>query len=80
MSEYSQRTQHMGITLNMREPGREVLAVLLGLLQVMPAWADGEMPLRLLRLAGLVVAGLITYFGMLLLLGFRLRDFARRAL
>ena len=57
-----------------------MVAVLLGLLQVMPAWAEGEMLVRLLRLGALVAAGLIAYFGMLLILGFRPRDFARRAL
>ncbi|MGE8501055.1 murein biosynthesis integral membrane protein MurJ [Pseudomonas berkeleyensis] len=57
-----------------------MVAVLLGLLQIMPAWADGQMAVRLLRLGALVAAGLIAYFGMLLILGFRLRDFARRAL
>jgi putative peptidoglycan lipid II flippase len=46
----------------------------------MPAWAEGEMLVRLLRLGALVFAGLIAYFGMLLVLGFRLRDFARRSL
>ncbi|MEX6501638.1 murein biosynthesis integral membrane protein MurJ [Pseudomonas zhanjiangensis] len=46
----------------------------------MPAWSEGNMLLRLLRLGGLVSIGLVSYFGMLLLLGFRLRDFARRAL
>lgn len=35
---------------------------------------------RFLRLGLLVVAGVIAYFGMLLLLGFRLRDFNRKAL
>lgn len=57
-----------------------MVAVLLALLQIMPPWAEGEMPVRLLRLGALVVAGLIAYFGMLLIVGFRLRDFARRAL
>ncbi|MDI5994706.1 murein biosynthesis integral membrane protein MurJ [Pseudomonas sp. MDMC216] len=57
-----------------------MVAVLLGLLQVMPAWAEGEMLVRLLRLGALVAAGLVAYFGMLLILGFRPRDFARRAL
>lgn len=57
-----------------------MVAVLLGLLQVMPAWAEGEMFVRLVRLGALVVAGLVVYFGMLLILGFRPRDFARRAL
>lgn len=57
-----------------------MVAVLLGLLQVMPAWAEGEMLVRLLRLGALVATGLVAYFGMLLILGFRPRDFARRAL
>ena len=57
-----------------------MVAALLGLLQVMPAWADGEMPLRLLRLGALVAAGATVYFATLLLLGFRPRDFARKAL
>lgn len=57
-----------------------MVAVLLGLLQVMPVWAEGEMLVRLLRLGALVLAGLVVYFGTLLVLGFRLRDFARRSL
>lgn len=57
-----------------------MVAVLLVLLQVMPVWAEGEMLVRLLRLGALVAAGLVAYFGMLLILGFRPRDFARRAL
>jgi putative peptidoglycan lipid II flippase len=35
---------------------------------------------RLLRLGGLVAAGVVTYFSVLLLLGFRLKDFARKAI
>jgi len=54
-------------------------AVLLAAMHYMPAWAEGDMLWRLLRLGGLVVLGLLGYFGMLLLLGFRLRDFARRS-
>ncbi|GIZ11468.1 murein biosynthesis integral membrane protein MurJ [Pseudomonas sp. NCCP-436] len=57
-----------------------MVAVLLGLMAYMPAWAEGNMAERLLRLTALVGAGLFAYFAMLLLLGFRLRDFARRAL
>jgi putative peptidoglycan lipid II flippase len=38
------------------------------------------MLLRLLRLGMLVAAGAGAYFGILLLLGFRPRDFARRAI
>jgi len=54
-------------------------ATLLLAMHFMPAWAEGNMLMRLLRLGALVLAGVATYFGMLLLLGFRLRDFARRA-
>jgi putative peptidoglycan lipid II flippase len=55
-------------------------AVLLGLMHVMPAWSDGQMLDRFLRLGGLVIAGVVAYFGMLLLLGFRLKDFARKVI
>jgi putative peptidoglycan lipid II flippase len=54
-------------------------AVLLGVMYLMPAWEQGGMTERLLRLGALVVAGVIAYFGTLVLLGFRPRDFARRA-
>ncbi len=53
--------------------------VLWGLMQVMPAWASGHMASRCLRLGGLVIAGATTYFAILTLLGFRPRDFSRRA-
>jgi putative peptidoglycan lipid II flippase len=53
--------------------------VLLGCLYLMPAWSEGDMLQRLLRLGGLVLVGVVAYFGSLLLLGFRLRDFSRRA-
>ncbi|MFG0381333.1 murein biosynthesis integral membrane protein MurJ [Pseudomonas sp. zbq_18] len=56
-----------------------MVAVLLALLSVMPAWGQGDMWVRLLRLGGVVLAGLLSYFAMLALLGFRPRDFARRA-
>ena len=46
----------------------------------MPAWGEGQMLERFLRLGALVVAGVVAYFGMLLLMGFRLRDFNRKAL
>ncbi|KPB97238.1 Protein MurJ -like protein [Pseudomonas syringae pv. maculicola str. M6] len=55
-------------------------AVLLGLMHVMPAWDEGHMLERFLRLGALVAAGVVTYFAMLLMLGFRLRDFARKAI
>ncbi|WP_207887852.1 murein biosynthesis integral membrane protein MurJ [Pseudomonas sp. 30_B] len=54
-------------------------AVLICMMYVMPAWDEGGMPIRLVRLGALVVAGVVAYFGMLALLGFRLRDFSRRA-
>lgn len=53
--------------------------VLLVLLHWLPDWHIGGMLQRFLRLGAVIVAGIITYFGVLALLGFRLRDFARRA-
>ena len=46
----------------------------------MPAWSDGNMLARLLRLGALVVAGALSYFAVLGILGFRLRDFSRRSI
>ncbi|MDQ7914921.1 murein biosynthesis integral membrane protein MurJ [Pseudomonas sp. 102515] len=54
-------------------------AVLFGLMQVLPSWSEGLMWQRLLRLGGLVAAGVLAYFASLFLLGFRVRDFNRRA-
>lgn len=54
-------------------------ATLLGLMAFMPAWDEGGMLLRFGRLGVLVAAGVLVYFGLLALLGFRLRHFARRA-
>jgi putative peptidoglycan lipid II flippase len=56
-----------------------MVAVLLGVMQVMPAWDQGGMLLRFARLGVLVGAGVLVYFGVLAVLGFRVRDFARRA-
>ena len=55
-------------------------AVLLAGMHYMPAWAEGQMLERFLRLGALVIAGVVAYFGMLVLMGFRLRDFNRRTL
>jgi putative peptidoglycan lipid II flippase len=55
-------------------------AVLFGLMQILPSWSEGLMWQRLLRLGGLVAAGVLAYFASLFLLGFRVRDFNRRAL
>ena len=56
-----------------------MVAVLLLAMQQLPAWADGSMLWRLVRLGGLVGLGLLAYLAVLALLGFRLRDFARRS-
>lgn len=40
-------------------------------------WLEAGLWMRVGRLAGIVVAGAVVYFGALLLLGFRLRDFNR---
>ncbi|NDL62577.1 murein biosynthesis integral membrane protein MurJ [Acerihabitans arboris] len=52
-------------------------AALLGMLWVMPDWAQGSMLARLLRLALVVAVGVVAYFTTLAALGFRIRDFAR---
>ena len=54
--------------------------VLFALMHLMPAWDQGNMLERFMRLGVLVVAGVAVYFGMLLLQGFRLRDFNRKSL
>ena len=53
-------------------------AALLGLMHVMPEWSQGTMPYRLLRLLGVVVAGIVAYFASLAILGFKIKEFARR--
>nr|WP_314899352.1 murein biosynthesis integral membrane protein MurJ [uncultured Deefgea sp.] len=62
-----------------------IVAVLLmalalyGAMQLMPAWSQGHMPIRLLRLGTLVAAGMVVYFAALGLFGFRPRQFSRRS-
>ncbi len=53
-------------------------AVLLGVMHIMPEWSQGGMPVRILRLMGVVVAGVVAYFATLALLGFKVKEFARR--
>jgi len=53
-------------------------AALVGMNMLMPDWATGNMAWRLLRLAAVCAVGGGVYFIMLALMGFRLRDFARR--
>ncbi len=59
------------------------LAVMVGVLllgmRYVPAWELGGMPQRMLWLGVLVVTGAGSYFAVLFALGFRPRDFARRA-
>ena len=55
-------------------------AVLLLGMHFMPAWDQGHMLERFLRLGALILAGVVTYFGCLYLCGFRPRHFARKAL
>ena len=51
---------------------------LIGMMMVMPAWDMGTMPYRILRLLVVVIVGVVAYFATLAVLGFRVRDFARR--
>ena len=53
-------------------------AALLGMMYVMPEWSLGTMPYRLLRLLGVVVVGVVAYFATLAILGFKIKEFARR--
>ena len=53
-------------------------AALVGMLYVMPEWSLGTMPYRLLRLMAVVGVGVVAYFATLALLGFKLKEFARR--
>ncbi|WP_312154347.1 murein biosynthesis integral membrane protein MurJ [Atlantibacter hermannii] len=51
---------------------------LIGVMMVMPAWDIGSMPYRILRLLAVVCVGVVAYFATLAVLGFRVKDFARR--
>lgn len=53
-------------------------AVLVGMLYLMPAWSQGGMTWRLLRLLGVVLVGILAYFAALLAMGFKVRNFVRR--
>lgn len=57
-----------------------MVVVLIGMLWLMPDWSQGNMLARLLRLGALVAAGALSYFAVLGILGFRLRDFSRRSI
>lgn len=51
---------------------------LLAMLHVMPEWSQGGMSHRLLRLMSVVLVGIGVYFATLWLLGFKVKEFARR--
>lgn len=68
----------MGFLLRLFIAVAVMAAALLGMLQVMPAWEEGEMAWRLVRLAAVCAVGGGAYFVVLGALGFRPRDFARR--
>jgi putative peptidoglycan lipid II flippase len=53
-------------------------AALVGMMYIMPEWSQGTMPFRIMRLMVVVVAGIAAYFATLLVLGFRVKEFARR--
>ena len=53
-------------------------AALVGMLYVMPEWAQGTMPYRLMRLMAVVVVGVVVYFATLAVLGFKVKEFTRR--
>ncbi|ENY0879114.1 murein biosynthesis integral membrane protein MurJ [Enterobacter hormaechei] len=53
-------------------------AALVGMLYVMPEWAQGTMPYRLMRLMAVVVVGGVAYFATLAVLGFKVKEFTRR--
>ena len=53
-------------------------AALLGMMHVMPEWSQGTMLYRLLRLISVVVVGVVAYFATLAVLGFKIKEFARR--
>ncbi|MGM3172670.1 murein biosynthesis integral membrane protein MurJ [Dickeya lacustris] len=57
-----------------------MVLVLIALCQWMPDWDVGNMTMRLLRLAVVVVAGAGSYFAVLALFGFRAKDFSRRSI
>lgn len=53
-------------------------AALVGMMYVMPEWSNGTMLFRLLRLMAVVVVGMAAYFATLAVLGFKVKEFARR--
>lgn len=70
-----------GLAVFLSKLGTAVLVmagVLMSMMWLMPSWDQGNMLERLLRLIVVLVAGVVAYFVVLAVLGFRPRDFARR--
>ena len=57
-----------------------MVAVLFGLLYLLPAWDQGNMLMRMLRLMLVVIIGASSYFIALYMTGFRPRDFKQRSI
>ena len=57
-----------------------MVAVLFGLLYLLPAWDQGGMLMRMLRLMLVVIVGASSYFIALYMTGFRPRDFMQRSI
>ncbi|WP_036774957.1 murein biosynthesis integral membrane protein MurJ [Photorhabdus australis] len=57
-----------------------MIVALAVILWLMPAWDQGNMAIRLLRVMAVVIVGMSSYFAALALMGFRLKDFAQRGL
>ncbi len=57
-----------------------MVAVLFGLLYLLPAWDQGGMLMRMLRLMLVVIVGATSYFIALYMTGFRPRDFMQRSI
>ncbi|MGE6062531.1 hypothetical protein, partial [Klebsiella pneumoniae] len=47
-------------------------------MSIMPEWSLGTMPYRLMRLMAVVGVGVVAYFATLAVLGFKVKEFARR--
>ncbi len=76
---YQPETGWLGFLIKLIVAVSLMALALFGVMQIMPEWALGNMPSRLLRLSGLVIVGIAVYFAVLGLLGFRPRQFSRRS-
>ena len=60
------------------QPGWMAFLLRLVVAVLVPEWSLGTMPWRLLRLMAVVLAGIAAYFAALAVLGFKVKEFARR--